>query len=59
MCVCVCVYVCVCVLDREWSRAVANRALVVVLMTMYLTGYSNCLLSVNHFAFCHTSFKKV
>ena len=41
MCVCACVRACVCVLDREWSRAVANRALVVVLMTMYLTGYSD------------------
>ena len=35
--------VCVCVLDREVSRVVASRALVVTQMAVHLTGYQNCL----------------
>ena len=48
MCVCVHVCVCVCacvpvhVLDKEGSRVVASRALVVVQTAVYLTGYSDC-----------------
>ena len=34
---------CVCVLDREVSRVVASRALVVTQMAVHLTSYQNCL----------------
>ena len=49
-CVCVCAgCVCMCVLDREGSREVASRALVVVQMAVYLTSYCDWLVSVNYF----------
>ena len=63
--VCVCVCVCVCVLDREVSRVVASRALVVTQMAVHLTGYQNCLtgfcepLSPPYIYRCHTSVKNV
>ena len=45
---CVWCVVCECVLDREGSSVFASTALV-VWTTVYLTGYSDCLVSVNCF----------
>ena len=51
--VCVCVRVCVCVLllDEDWSRVFASRALAVASTAMYLTTYSLIILlvSMDHF----------
>ena len=42
--VCMCVCVCVCS-RRDWSRVFAGRALAVVQMAVYLTGYCDYLTS--------------
>ena len=67
VCVCVCVYVCVCmhmcVLAREWNWVLASIALVVVSMSVWLTGYSDYLTSLYQPLSapysCHTGLKKV
>ena len=49
MCVCVCVCVCACVLDGEGNRVLGSRAVVLVQMDVYLTGYNSHLPSFCEF----------
>ena len=53
----------VCVLDREGSRVVASRALVVVQTSVYPTGYRDCLTGFHEPLllpkWCHISLKTV
>ena len=61
---CVCVCVCVCVLDGEGNMVVASRIVVVLLMAVHPTSYTDCLTSLSCEPLsplyrCHTSLKNV